>query len=201
VLFTWNVFADRLGLGQTVHLTNFQTRDPTMKELLSDIGETIIGLVLLGVVLLVGNALLWTWHRITKGRRQILALILVCHADDASTWGGRVPSAGEQSMTLNIDDIITRVFSGSKTASAAELVKDRRASRKSFMSIVPSGKRVTSPEDAIGYAVAASRGTLSLSESAKAKALVVQSAASGSRSYIVLIGNFPGNAPRLVAGD
>lgn len=174
-----------------------------MNGLLEDIGGWFVGLVALGAVLLVGNVVLLLWHRLTKGRRQILSFVLVCHADDTPIWKGLVASAGE-SVQLNIDDLISRVFSGSGTEAVSELIKDRRASRRSTMSVIAAGNRVDSKQDAIGYGVASSRSSLSPAELSKSKAIVVQSPTSGGqsyRSYVVMIGTFPGKAPKLVLGD
>jgi hypothetical protein len=171
-----------------------------MNGLIDDIGGWLVGLVVFSIVLLVANAFLRLWHRLTKGRRQILSFVLICHADDPS-WKGQVASVGEQGVSLNIDDLIANTFASCKTVSVPDLVKDRRASRKSSMSLIPIGNRLTSEQDAIGVAVAASRASLSPSELSKSRAMVVQSATSGSRSYVVMIGNFPGNAPKLVRGD
>jgi hypothetical protein len=122
-------------------------------------------------------------------------------ADDAPSWRGQGVSVGEQGVSLNIDDFIANAFAGCKTVSVPDLVNDRRASRKASMSLIPAGNRLTSEQDAIGVAVAASRASLSPSELSKSRGMVVQSATSGSRSYVVMIGNFPGNAPKLVRGD
>jgi hypothetical protein len=172
-----------------------------MNGLFNDIGEWLAGIVVLGAALLVINALLRLWHRLTKGRRQILSFVLICHADDASSWRGHGVPVGEGGVTLNIDDLLSNIFAGSKTVSVAELVKDRRASRESSMSLIPAGNRITSEQEAIGCAVAASRSSLSRSELSKSRAMVVQSVVSGRRSYVVMIGSFPGSAPRLVLGD
>ena len=159
----------------------------------------LIGLVVMGMLLLVVNAFLWLWHRLTKGRRQILSFVLICHADDAPSWKGN--GKANAGANLKVDDFIAMIFADSKTVSVADLVKDCQASRKSCMLLIPAGNRIESESEAIGVAAESSRASLSPSELSKSKAMVIQSATSGNRSYVVLIGNFPGKAPKLIFGD
>lgn len=173
-----------------------------MHWILEEFGGWVIGLVATGIVILVGNAVLWVWHRITRGAEEIAAFYLVADSAVVPRWMGHgVSETSQGGLSIDVPRVLRFLFEGPGATLGAKLGEKLKATKTCALLVAPAGVAVNSAQEAMTLAVSAARASVPLDSLRKARAYAFESQnLRAGRAFVVIVGRMPGEPPQLELG-